>query len=237
MKKIMASTFLLLLFLIPAQITFGETAIIDNEAANIPIIKGRASFKPQEISIADFNYTLQGDISSASLGLKWGSKNRLSPLWSLSHLDLYLDNILLIDFGQYFKKLDRREKIALMKSLRKQGLINFHADIDQKDFAYLEDGKAELYLVGKPRFFRPLRLGDVTLKIKGETFSDDILGTQPNDAPSIQPGYGPGIQFVDGPGTQPSSPLGTQSVPEPSTMLLVGSGLLSLWGFRKTFRK
>ena len=75
MKKIFYSI-LFITFLIPAPLTFGDTfpSITLTETPNIPIINGKASNKPIEFSIADFDYTLPGTISSASIEFEWGGK-------------------------------------------------------------------------------------------------------------------------------------------------------------------
>jgi hypothetical protein len=67
--------------------------------------------------------------------------------------------------------------------------------------------------------------------------------------PGLGPGFGPGALsgpgllagpgLLSGPGSGPESgpESGPGPVPEPTTLLLIGSGLAGLWGFRKKFKK
>jgi hypothetical protein len=55
--------------------------------------------------------------------------------------------------------------------------------------------------------------------------------------PSPDPGPGPGPSPDPGPGPSPSPHHNPVPAPEPTTLLLLGSGLAGLWGFRKKFRK
>jgi hypothetical protein len=53
-------------------------------------------------------------------------------------------------------------------------MIQFNIPIvDEDDLADLEDGQAHLYLVGQPKFFRSLQLGDVTLDIVDPVYSSN----------------------------------------------------------------
>jgi len=166
-----------MVFFFSVQVTFGDS-ITFNVTGDpyIPTIKGQGSNKLQEVQIANFNYTelLKGDISSASIEGQWWGKS----IGSISKLDLYLDNILLIDFGQEIKGLSRIEKKALKTALKHGEMIQFDIPIEPNDLADLADGQAALKLVGKPKSFKNLSIEDTTLSIV-----DPVAPTPPAPVP------------------------------------------------------
>jgi len=200
MKKIFFCVLFVAFFSV--QVAFGDT--IDYEFSAdpvIPVYKERSN-KPIEVDIATFPYDtddLQGDITAASISFKWGSTN----INKLSQVDLYLNDTLIFDFGEYYSGLDKAEK----KALKQGGTVPITITItDEAALAALEDG-AILYLFGKPKFFKSLiLLDDITLNI--------------TDPPEDLPPNGNGTP-----------------VPEPTTMLLLGAGLIGLWGLRKKIKK
>jgi len=174
-----------MVFFFSVQMTFGDTISV-TEKPYIPIFEGKDSRKVQEVQIGRFDYSelLKGDISSASIEGQWGAKS----IRQISKLDVYIDDILLLDFDQYVKGLNRSEKKALRVALRNGEMFEFSVPVDQDDLAGLKDGQADLILAGKPKFFRNLQLGYITLTI------DDSVG------PPSQPVPEPATMFLFGSG-------------------------------------
>jgi len=205
MKKIFFCVLFVAFFSV--QVAFGDTMKNYTFFADpvIPVYKERSN-KPIEDDIATFLYDpnpLPGEITAASISFEWGSTN----INKLSQVDLYLNDTLIFDFGEYYSGLDKAEKKALKKALKQGGTVPITITItDEAALAALEDG-AILYLFGKPKFFKSLiLLDDITLNI--------------TDPPEDLPPNGNGTP-----------------VPEPTTMLLLGAGLIGLWGLRKKIKK
>ena len=192
--------------------------------------------------IANFSYELpEGEeITSASIGFRWGGRDT----YAISRLGLYLDDRLVINFSNYFhdRSRSRAEKRTLNRTLSHGGVIDFSLQLNEADFAALYDGEASLKLVGKPKFFRSLRMPEVTLRIIGDYFYYNLI-------PKAKLYFGGDYseknvititKFVPTPDPDPSTDPFTNhdpsTIPEPSTMLLIGSGLLGA-GLYRRFRK
>ncbi len=168
MRRILFSI-LFTALLMPAQATFGTPLEEDPELVQIitrspiiPDIQAGANKLIQE-QIASFEYDLpeKGEIVSASIQFEWSGKN----INKISKLRLYLDDKLVIDFGEYYRGLDKAERKSLKESLRQNGWITFLLDFTEDDFGLLKDEEVFLILDGKPKFFNNLHLSDVTLTI------------------------------------------------------------------------
>ena len=207
MKKIFFCVLFVAFFSV--QVAFGDT--IDYEFFAdpvIPVYKERSN-KPIEVDIATFPYDTD-DLPGDITAASISFEWGSTNINKLSQVDLYLDGTLIFDFGEYYSGLDKAEKKAFKKALRLGGTVPITIDItDEAALEALEDG-ASLSLVGKPKFFSSLiLLDDITLR---------IVDPVPN-------------------GEDPPPNGNGTPVPEPTTMLLLGAGLIGLWGLRKRIKK
>jgi hypothetical protein len=134
-------------------------------------------------------------------------------------LDLYLDDVLLIDFKQYHKELNKKERRELRRALKHGQMVAFNIPItDEEELETLREGTAHLYLAGKPKYYKSLRMDEVTLRMV------DPIADPPGDSPDPTDPMPPDSPIDNG-----SSPE-THANPEPSTIILLASGLLGLAG-------
>jgi hypothetical protein len=154
-----------------------------------------------------------GDFVLDSLPSQDITSATISGVWSGlipqgSHIYLYAGDIQVADIFSTTTGKRSRNRTSTNSNNWSYTFSEAEEDALQGDF--LDDGLVNLSIVGSLGALKYLGLGKINFTIV------DVLPTPPGPSGSIAP---------------------TNGVPEPTTMLLLGSGLLGLWGARKKFKK
>jgi len=201
---------------------------------------GFERFFEQTFTVGTFNFSPEGVIEEAEISGTWSGRLFWRP-----HIYLYLGDLQIADISLTHKKGIQgvREFVRQWRGWRTSRAWSYTFSAEEVAMLneYLQGGAIDLRIVGKPRWWSKttkFSFGEVNLSVLNSSGEIDSPDLEPPDLEvdpiEVEPG-----DLVNLVTNAPSfgEPISGGQVPEPISLLLVGSGLLGLVGLRKKFKK